>query len=148
MTLVALTYASRTAPGLDEAALARLRDAAARRNAAAGVASVLLHAADSFLHLLEGDERAVVKTFNRIDADPRHRGVTVVDWRFLVDRAPGLESLAYVRVEPTDEKLQPWPRLRHGFDGAWLSNRPDVLRVLFACYAPGTTGSFPGFGGR
>ena len=77
----------------------------------------------SFLQLIEGEERAVINTFNRIERDPRHTDVTVVDWRFIVDRSHGQWRMASRRLGPGDAAAHPHlaPYFERGFDAATLA---------------------------
>jgi hypothetical protein len=80
-TLFRLAYASRSLVPEDRVAveLPRLLDAARRRNAAQGITGALLFSADGFVQVLEGPMAAVERTFERIQCDPRHADVVVLE---------------------------------------------------------------------
>src|SRR5271165_5639280 len=68
-------------PGLDfspQGELAKIMDAARKRNKEAGVTGVLLLNTEHFVQILEGDEDAVRTIFESIKRDPRHTAVTVI----------------------------------------------------------------------
>ncbi|TCZ57789.1 BLUF domain-containing protein [Roseicella aquatilis] len=76
-----LAYASRSL--LPEATVAeemvRLLEHARRNNAAAGITGALLFTEDAFVQVLEGTMEAVEVTFERIQCDPRHAEVVVLE---------------------------------------------------------------------
>ena len=74
-----LIYASRSRIGGEAAALASILAAARANNAAAGITGVLLHTPDGFAQVLEGSLAAVGATFERIQNDPRHGEVAVLE---------------------------------------------------------------------
>lgn len=76
--LFRLIYASRNRVG-DAAALASILAIARRNNAALGVTGVLLHTADGFAQVLEGSLEAVSAVFERIQNDPRHGEIAVLE---------------------------------------------------------------------
>ena len=74
-----LIYASRSRIGGEAAALASILARARANNAAAGITGVLLHSPDGFAQVLEGSLAAVGATFERIQNDPRHGEVAVLE---------------------------------------------------------------------
>jgi len=79
--LFRLVYASRNL--VPEAALPeempRILDAARRHNAESGITGALLFSADAFVQVLEGPMPAVERAFERIQCDPRHAAVVVLE---------------------------------------------------------------------
>ncbi len=57
----------------------RILDAARRHNATQDVTGALLFGADGFVQVLEGPLAAVEQTFERIQCDPRHADVVVLE---------------------------------------------------------------------
>lgn len=72
-----------------------------RNNARAGVTGALIFNNGFFGQVLEGPEEAVDATFERIQADPRHRDVTVLGVKPVVERAFGDWSMGFVGFETT-----------------------------------------------
>jgi hypothetical protein len=62
-----------------EAEIPRILAAARRNNAAQGVTGALLFSADGFVQVLEGPTEAVERTFERIECDPRHAHVVILE---------------------------------------------------------------------
>ena len=59
--------------------LKRLLSQAIRNNKALGISGGLVFNRTNFLQVLEGNERDVRRTFDRIQHDPRHADVTIVE---------------------------------------------------------------------
>lgn len=76
--LVHLLYVSEATRPLDSSALDAILRAADKQNRDAEITGVLLYRGGLFAQLLEGPEPAIMKTFERIRADSRHRRVDVL----------------------------------------------------------------------
>ena len=95
--LVRITYVSRARAGLDAAREVEGILAASRRNnARAGVTGALIFNRSTFGQVLEGPETAVEATYARIEADPRHHDVEVLDLRPVEGRAFADWSMGFV----------------------------------------------------
>jgi hypothetical protein len=79
--LFRLVYASRSLVPEDRVPveLPRILEVARRRNAARDITGALLFSADGFVQALEGPMAAVERTFERIQCDPRHADVVVLE---------------------------------------------------------------------
>ena len=73
-----LVYKSVEAAPFSEADLKKLLVASRLRNAEAGLSGMLIYDRGAFLQTLEGDVGAILKTFNRIERDPRHKNVSIL----------------------------------------------------------------------
>ena len=76
--LTQLVYASSAVRPLDEGALADILRVSRQNNAAAGLTGALLYNGGNVMQVLEGETERVNETFERIEADARHRGVIVL----------------------------------------------------------------------
>lgn len=96
-------------------------DASRRNNAHDGVTGALLFGADSFAQVLEGPLPAVEKTFERIQQDPRHGDVVILQV-MRADRRDFAEwSMAYAgKLAPSSgaERTLSSARAAGGQDGA------------------------------
>ncbi|MGC8477637.1 MAG: BLUF domain-containing protein [Acetobacteraceae bacterium] len=128
--LFRLIYASRSRIGGDAAMLASILAAARTNNAAVGITGVLLHAPDGFAQVLEGSLPAVSAAFERIQNDPRHGDVTVLEAGPAEARLFPAWSMAAVDRAEAPELA--WPVVTA--DPAVLL---DVLRQLLAGVASG-----------
>lgn len=96
--LIHLVYASAARREHSDEELARLLEAAGRRNAELGITGMLLHIEGSFFQVLEGEAEAVDGLFARIASDPRHGGVTVIVREPIVRRAFAGWTMAYAAL--------------------------------------------------
>ena len=101
-TLFRLVYASRSLVPEDRVPveLPRILDAARRCNAAQGITGALLFSADGFVQALEGPMAAVERTFERIQCDPRHAEVVVLEAGMAAARDFEGWSMAYAGRRP------------------------------------------------
>jgi hypothetical protein len=76
-----------TAPTLPREEVEAILATSARNNPAHGITGLLLFNGRNFLQLLEGEERALAALMERIIADPRHSGVSLLDRRSITSRA-------------------------------------------------------------
>lgn len=76
-----------TAPTLGRAAVDAILATSARNNPACGITGLLLFNGRNFLQLLEGEESEIATLMERITADQRHSGVSVLDHRMIDARA-------------------------------------------------------------
>lgn len=70
-----LVYCSRAAPGVDEAAVAKIIASARRRNPAWGITGLLVFGSGIFFQWLEGPRDNVLELMARLKADTRHDNV-------------------------------------------------------------------------
>jgi hypothetical protein len=73
-----LVYKSFEAQPFSEADLKKLLVASRLRNADADLTGMLIYDRGAFLQMLEGDVGAIIKTFNRIERDPRHKDISIL----------------------------------------------------------------------
>jgi len=72
MALIHLIYTSAIADPSMEGQIDKILETSVRRNRDTGITGMLLYCNGSFMQVLEGEEDAVVETFNRICKDTRH----------------------------------------------------------------------------
>src|SRR5664280_1829405 len=72
-----LIYSSEATPGLAAAELEEMLAESRIRNQVYGITGVLLFVEGAFLQILEGEKDDVLGLMERIQRDPRHRGVKV-----------------------------------------------------------------------
>ena len=70
-----------TAPTLPREEVGSILATSARNNPLRGITGLLLFNGRNFLQLLEGEEGEIASLMERITADPRHSGVSVLDRR-------------------------------------------------------------------
>ena len=97
-----VVYISSANKAFEEPELEALLQAARRNNGRSGVTGILLYDDYSFLQVLEGAEQDVQRTVARIQRDPRHSGMTVVQDQAIVDRDFSDWSMAYAQADSAD----------------------------------------------
>lgn len=118
--LTRLIYTSRNllAGGGDArvSAVAEILATSQANNARVGVTGALLFNGGAFAQVLEGPRRAVEATFERIQRDPRHGDVAVLQCAPVADRGFPRWSMAFVGQSPRGRAL--WAEIagRTGFD--------------------------------
>lgn len=95
--LVRLLYASRTIDA-PEQTVAQILAAARDKNLQRGVTGVLVCGGPVFLHVLEGNRRAVSDLFGHIQRDPRHTDIELLSLQDISERRFGAWALGVVNV--------------------------------------------------
>ena len=96
--MLQVIYVSTARPALPAADIEAILKASRRNNKAAGVSGLLLYDGYRFLQALEGDAAAVIGTYDRIKADPRHRAIVMLGSRDVAMRSFGDWPMAAQRV--------------------------------------------------
>ena len=78
MALLQIIYTSHAAVSLDSRSLRKMVAGASRKNRAHGITGMLYRANDSYLQVLEGDEKAVLLLYADILRDSRHDDIHTV----------------------------------------------------------------------
>jgi hypothetical protein len=106
MPLMRLIYYSRNLiPGSPEEVASEIRgilDVSVRNNARCGVTGALLFNRGCFAQVLEGRQGDVEATFERIQCDPRHSDVQVLQFDRVAERGFGSWSMAFVGADMID----------------------------------------------
>jgi hypothetical protein len=128
-----IIYVSRNLvpPAEAEAEVQRILAACRRHNAACDVTGALLFTEDAFAQALEGPMAAVGEVFDRIQMDPRHDEVVVLEAGAAPARAFGEWRMAYAG-RTLDASARYAALLGHGPAGAAAEG---VLRLLHGVVA-------------
>lgn len=113
-----LVYVSTATTGFGSQELASLLEVARRNNSADGVSGMLLHHEGNFFQVLEGQEDAVKRIFERVEQDPRHQAVTVIHEEEVDEPAFGDWSMAWCEMQ--DKTLREMP----GFNDLMVRRNP------------------------
>lgn len=104
MGLISLTYISAAPRNLSPMALIDILETSRRKNPANNVTGLLVFQNSIFVQVLEGDERDVDATFQRIEKDERHQNVKVIERVSIERRAfPGW-SMGFKNLDAMDAK--------------------------------------------
>ena len=111
------------------AAVERILEASRRNNARVGVTGALMFNDGAFAQVLEGPQKGVEDTFERIQRDPRHGDVTVLECRPVTERGFPEWSMAFVGRSTSGQAV--WNRLasESGFDPRRLDG-DEVFSML------------------
>lgn len=112
-----------------QAAVEEILAASRRNNARVGVTGALMFNRSAFAQVLEGPQKGVEDTFERIQRDTRHGDVTVLECRPVNERAFTEWSMAFVGQSPAGHAV--WDKLaaQSGFDLRRLDG-DAVFRML------------------
>ncbi len=122
MPVYSLIYASSAVRPFTTEDLHALLDASRTRNAADGITGMLLYKDGNFLQLLEGEQAAVERTFQRIQRDPRHRGSVIL--RDAHEPEPLYAEWAMGFVDLTQREGTPRPGFSQAMNERWLEEEP------------------------
>lgn len=114
-----LIYSSKAVPQISENELRDIISAAERNNRENNITGLLIFYNGTFIQMLEGDESAVMETFDKIEEDERHTAVLKLfsgneekrhfpDWKMalrVVDEATFNKIDAYETLEEGDRFL-------------------------------------------
>ncbi len=122
-----LVYVSTATNQITQAEIDGILAASRRNNQQAGITGLLLYNGRRFLQALEGSELDVRETYERIKADPRHRGLTIIasrengermfgDWAMAARRVDGDTDLDDLRAQVDAMTADLAPSLRAHFN--------------------------------
>ncbi len=117
--LIELLYTSSATNGVDENALVALLEVSRRNNEANNITGLLVYHEGTFMQVLEGEEEAVMRLYQRILQDPRHTGTRML-WKLPIEtRAFGDWAMAFRELSDVDPaRLAGYSRfLEDGFAG-------------------------------
>jgi hypothetical protein len=103
------------------------------RNRDRGLSGMLVYHDGCFLQALEGPEREVMSTFERIQADPRHGELHIMGGPVAIhERSFGEWSMGYNDVNGSARLLKGFIACRTAFDAGRI-DRPTALDFLDQC---------------
>ena len=104
--MIQLVYISTVKTCVDQAMLDSILAASRRNNDRVGVTGLLVSGGRRFLQVLEGPEPAVLATYARIMADPRHRGFVLISRTPVEARDFGNWSMAHRHGRTSGDGLE------------------------------------------
>ena len=132
-SLFQIVYTSTADTSLSPAALVDLLNDSVRRNVRLGITGLLLHHDGMFMHVLEGEEIAVIALYAKILRDPRHHNVIPLIHEPVEKRLFANSSIMF-RASDLPELLD-WPGYRKFLqtplkEGLRASEVPKCLRLF------------------
>ena len=107
MALIQLIYLSSLSDMKLEGEISKILESSIRRNKEDGITGMLLYANGNFLQVLEGEEKSVDETFNRICADPRHLNIIDIIREPIANRQFSEWSMGYQQLN--EEYIRAFP---------------------------------------
>ena len=134
--LFSLVYASSAVELFSTDDLVSLLECCRRNNTAAGVTGMLLYKAGNFMQVLEGEEETVRCLHDKIQHDPRHRGIITLTEHMIPERQFGEWSMGFRNL--SDPVLREMPGynefLNVPLNDADFAARPSRARRLLATF--------------
>jgi hypothetical protein len=96
--MIHLVYVSAAVLPVAEADLVDILRTSRVNNERAGVTGLLLYSGGTFFQVLEGDERVVKETFERIGRDSRHNGISILLREEIRERVFGQWAMGFARM--------------------------------------------------
>lgn len=89
---------------------------------------MLLYAGGSFMQVLEGEEAAVDEIFARVEKDPRHTGILVIERAPIAARSFERWNMGFKRLGAEEAVDRPGyaPFFERGFDAAAIGARQGL----------------------
>ncbi len=97
--LKSLLYRSRRAQPLDDTQVYEIYKQATENNALEGITGLLVHDGNFFVQLLEAGDAALTAMIHKLEADPRHCDIEIIDERVIERRSFGTWSMKLVKVD-------------------------------------------------
>lgn len=143
MSLIQLIYVSAAQQSLETAELDRILASSIHHNSPDAVTGMLLYADGSFMQVLEGEEAVVNETFARIEHDPRHTSVFVLDRVPIAARNFESWSMGFKRLDAQDATDRPGyaPFFERGFDAAQIGAHPGLALEMLIDFASNQSAS-------
>jgi len=136
MALIQLIYVSTACEELGTVELDRILESAVRHNTAQQVTGMLLYAGGSFMQVLEGEESAVDETLGRLQVDPRHTGLFVLERAPIRARSFARWTMGFKRLDARDAAARPGyaPFFERGFDAGAIGARPGLALEMLTAF--------------
>ena len=137
MPLIQLIYTSAAVRDMSQADLEAILATSVSNNTRDGLTGMLLYHDGSFMQAIEGEEAVVMATFNRIQRDPRHGHVFMIDQRTVSERAFSRFSMGFRRLVSSDLTNHPGyaPFFSRNFDPASIGAKPGLAISVLQTFA-------------
>ena len=128
MALIQHIYVSTARVAADLATLEDILSVSVRNNAPVGITGMLLYAGGTYMQVLEGEEEAVNATHRRIERDPRHFGIIVLEHAEIATRSFSQWTMGFRGLGAEDATANPSfaPFFSEGFDAEVIGATPGI----------------------
>lgn len=143
MELIRIIYTSTAVREYAAADLDDILASSARNNAGHAadgsdrVTGMLLYAGGNFMQILEGGKEAVEATFQRLEKDPRHKDIFVIERGPIEQRDFAAWNMGFRRIGQAELDSHPAfaPFFRHGFEARRLCAEPGMALDMLIEFA-------------
>ena len=140
MSLISLIYVSSAQTPFSKTELTALLETARRNNERLGITGMLLYKDGNFMQAIEGEETVIQKLHDKIQRDPRHRGMLTLLKKNIGERQFSDWSMAFRNL--TDDTLRNMPGysefLNVPLSGSEFSDSPTRAEKLFKTFRENT----------
>jgi hypothetical protein len=133
MIMIQLIYISSTTDELPDFELESILESSVRHNYSHDITGLLIYSNGSFLQVIEGSEKAVDETYERIYRDSRHHNITLISRKPIHERVFPACKMEFRRLSHLDAIGNPdiAPLFMDGFNAKKLGAKEGVaLEVL------------------
>lgn len=124
MSLVNLIYASSAVPDMKLVDLEQILEASVRNNKPCDITGMLIYNGGGFLQALEGEDAVVTAMYRKIESDPRHQNIVLIERSPIESRSFPTWSMGfkYLGVEDSSKRVA----LRDLITNVFSSENRDV----------------------
>jgi uncharacterized membrane protein (DUF373 family) len=132
--MIQVSYISTATSPMSTADLSRLLEECREYNAAHGVTGMLLYSNETFIQVLEGEDRVIDELLDRIEEDARHTDIKLLSRRRIEKREYSGWSMSFKRLADRDLRgIKELPEFNAGdFNLDYLSGHAGVVQSLMA----------------
>jgi hypothetical protein len=132
MSLINLIYASSAVSDLKLVDLEQILEASVRNNKPCDITGMLLYVGGGFLQALEGEESAVTAMYRKIESDPRHQSIVVIDSSPIESRSFPTWSMGfkYLGVEDSSKREAVRNLINNGFSSVTRDVKPGAALAM------------------
>lgn len=137
MPLIQLIYTSSAMRDMSQADLEEILAKSVSNNTRDGLTGMLLYHDGSFMQAIEGEEAVVMATFHRIQRDPRHGQVFMIEQRDIAERSFSRFTMGFRKLAASDLSNHPGyaPFFSRSFDPASIGARQGLAISVLQTFA-------------
>jgi len=136
MALFSLVYVSVSDKLMTDSELKAILDVARTNNARDQITGMLLYRSGYFIQVLEGEEEAVMRTYNKILLDSRHFNCLIVYKNQIAELSFDRWSMGFNHLEQIDPSASPEVKefMAHPFEPSHLTAKPTIAVHLLESF--------------
>lgn len=132
MSLVNLIYASSAVPDLKLVDLEKILEASVRNNKPCDITGMLIYIGGGFLQALEGEDAVVTAMYRKIESDPRHQNIVLIERSPIESRSFPTWSMGfkYLGVEDSSKRVALRDLITNVFSSENLDVKPGIALAM------------------